>query len=57
MWSLPLSALTIGQHAGLPGLQDLVELLPKALVARVTEQVILSAFGMKMLKETQKNTI
>lgn len=49
-WSrLSWPALTIRKYTGLPVLQDLVKLLSKLLVAWITEQVILPAFGMKML--------
>lgn len=50
--------LTIRKHSRLPVLQDLVELLSKLLVARVTEQVILPALGVEMLvgsNEKEKN--
>lgn len=50
-----LAALTIRKHTGLPVLQDLVKLLSKLLVARVTEQVIRPAFGVEML-QTNRNS-
>lgn len=47
--------LTIRKHTGLPVFEHLVELLPKLLVTRVTEQIILPAFGVKMLQsESEK---
>ena len=44
-----MKPFTIRQYTGLPGLQDLVELLSKALVAGVTEQVVLSPAVLKVL--------
>lgn len=46
-----LAALTIRKHTGMPVLQHPVELLSKLLVARVAKQVVLPAFGMKMLQK------
>lgn len=45
------TVLTIREHTGLPILQNLVKFLSKLLVARVTEQVILPAFGVEMLRK------
>lgn len=53
MLSAYQSALTIGEHTGLPVFQDFVKLLTELLVARVTEQVILPAFGVEMLKKEE----